>query len=290
VPGAGGTVLYLNELAHHLGQDQPFYAFQAQGLDGRSAPYTSVPQIAHHYIEAMRQLQPQGPYVLGGHSFGGRVAFEMARGLERMGQCVQQLVLLDCLAPQPEESGHAWDDTSLLIAFAGALGLDIGSHVDLLSGIIADQQLDHQLERLLRILKQLNLVLPDTQSRRFKGLFQVFHTNNQIMYVPDGPINAPITLFKASDFQPGLIDIAQFCQGIDDPAVLTTFEAMHRTWAQFNERLARTQQDANLGWDRYTTASVAAYDVPGDHMNLVRNPHARAIAGAIRASLAVVYP
>src|SRR5690349_8644533 len=142
VPGAGGTVLYLNELAHHLGQDQPFYAFQAQGLDGRSAPYTSVPQIADHYIQAMRTIQPQGPYVLGGHSFGGRVAFEMARVLERMGQHVQHLVLLDCAAPRPEEPGYTWDDTSLLIAFAGVLGLEIDHHVDLLSGLITDHELD----------------------------------------------------------------------------------------------------------------------------------------------------
>src|SRR5205085_6969742 len=206
------------ELAHHLGQDQPFYAFQARGLDGRSVPYTSVPQIAEHYIQAMRTVQPQGPYLLGGHSFGGRVAFEMARVLERMGQHVQQLVLLDCLAPQPEEQGHGWDDTFLLIAFAGALGLEIDSHIDLLSALVTDQDLDHQIERLLRALKQHNLVLPDTQSTRFKGLFQVFNTNNQITYVPDGPINASITLFKASDFQPRIIDPEQFRQVIDDPA------------------------------------------------------------------------
>src|SRR5262249_301255 len=243
VPGAGGTVLYLNELAHHLGQDQPFYAVQAQGLDGRSVPYTSVPQIADQYIQALRTIQPQGPYLLGGHSFGGRVAFEMARILERMGQHVQHLVLLDCVAPHPEEQGHGWDDTSLLIAFAGTLGLEIDSHVDLLSGLVTDQELDQQLARLLLALKQHNLVLPDTQLRHFKGLFQVFNTNNQITYVPDGPINAPITLFKASDSQPEISDIEHVRQAIDDPAALTTIEALHRTWAQFNERLARDQED-----------------------------------------------
>src|SRR5262249_33123777 len=155
---------------------------------------------------------------------------------------------------------------SLLIAFAGTLGLEIDSHVDLLSDLVTDQELDQQLERLLRALKQHNLALPDTQIRHFKGLFQVFNTNNQITYVPDGPINVPITLFKASDFQSEISDIEHIRQVIDDPAVLTTIEALHRTWAQFNERLAREQEDAHLGWDRYTTASVTAYDVPGDHM------------------------
>jgi amino acid adenylation domain-containing protein len=286
VPGAGGTVLYLNELAKHLGQDQPFYAFQATGLDGRSEPYTSVPRIAEHYIRAMRSIEPEGPYVLGGHSFGGRVAFEMTRALERMGQTVQQLVLLDCMAPEPEDQGYNWDETSLLIAFAGALGLDIGGNVDLLSGIVADQELDHKLERILRALKEHNLVLPDTRIWRFKGLFGVFNANNQIKYVPEGAINAGITLFKASDFQPRVIDNDYFRQVIDDPAVLATIEAMNHTWAHFNERTSRAREDAHLGWERYTTASVTAFDMPGDHMNLVRDPHAWALARALQACLA----
>jgi len=73
---------------------------------------------------------------------------------------------------------------------------------------------------------------------------------------------------------------------IDDPAVLAKIEAMNRTWAQFTERASRTREDTHLGWDRYTTAAVTAYDVPGDHMHLVRNPHAPALARAIRACLA----
>ena len=195
-------------------------------------------------------------------------------------------MLLDCSAPQPEEPGHDWDDTTLLIAFAGALGLDIAGDVDLLSGIVADQELDHKLARILHELKQHNLVLPDTRITRIKGLFQVFNANNQMTYVPEGPINAAITLFKASDFQPEVIDNEHFRQVIDDPAILARIEAMNRTWAQFNERVAKAREDAHLGWDRYTTAAVTAYDVPGDHMNLVREPHASALARVMRACLA----
>jgi thioesterase domain-containing protein len=242
--------------------------------------------MAERYIQAIRTIQPEGPYSLGGHSFGGRVAFEMTRILEQLGQKVQQLVLLDCSAPERDEQGHDWDDTSLLIAFAAALGLEIGGNIDLLSNIVADDELDHQIERILRDLKQHNLVLPDMRLIRFKGLFQVFNINNQMQYVPEGPVNASITLFKASSFQPRVIDNAHFRQVIDDPAVLAKIEAMNHTWAQFTERTAATRQDAHLGWDRYTTAAVTAYDVPGDHMHLVRDPHARALAGAIRACLA----
>ncbi len=285
VPGAGGTALYLNELARQLGQDQPFYAFQAKGLDGRSEPYASVSRIAEHYIQAMRTIRPEGPYMLGGHSFGGRVAFEMTRVLERMGQKVECLVLLDCSAPRLDEHRHDWDETTLLIAFAGALGLDISGDFGMLSGIVADQELDHKLARILHELKQHNIVLPDTSITRVKGLFQVFNANNQMAYVPEGPINAAITLFKASEFQAKVIDDEHFRQVIDDPTVLTRIEVMNRTWAQFNAGVAKTREDAHRGWDRYTTATVIAYDVPGDHMNLVRAPHVSALARVLRTCL-----
>jgi hypothetical protein len=57
---------------------------------------------------------------------------------------------------------------------------------------------------------------------------------------------------------------------------------MNRTWVQFNERESRIREDGNLGWDRYTTASVMAYDMPGDHMTLVRDPYAQDLARAMQ--------
>jgi amino acid adenylation domain-containing protein len=285
VPGAGGTALYLNDLARHLGLDRPVYAFQAKGLDGRSEPYDSVPRIAEHYIRAVRAVQPEGPYLLGGHSFGGRVAFEMSRALEQMGQTVQQLVLLDCSAPQPDDPGRDWDETALLLAFAAALGLDIGGDLDLLAGLVADRELDRQLERLLRTLKQHDLVLPDTRMARLRGLFQVFNANNRMTYVPGGPIKAGITLFKAGDFQPRVIDDEYFRRAIDDPAILARIATMNRTWARFNAQAAMTREDPHLGWDRYTTAAVTTHQVPGDHMTLVREPHVQVLASVMRASI-----
>ena len=264
----------------------PFMRSRRRGWTAASEPYSSVPRIAESYVRAMRAIQPDGPYALAGHSFGGRVAFEMTRALERMGQHVQQLILLDCSAPHPEEQGHDWDDTTLLIAFAGALGLDIAGDIDLLAGIVADQELHHKIERILYALKQRNLVLPDTRMSRVKGLFQVFNANNQMSYVPEGPIHAGITLFKARDFQPRVLDNEYFRRVIDDPVMLARIEAMNRTWVQFNERVSRTREDAHLGWDRYTSAAVTAYDVPGDHMNLVREPYVQALAEAIRVCLA----
>ncbi len=64
LPGAGGNVLYYHQLAHHLGIDQPFYALQAVGLDGETAPDTRVEDMAARYIKEIQTVQPQGPYLL----------------------------------------------------------------------------------------------------------------------------------------------------------------------------------------------------------------------------------
>ncbi len=99
VPGAGGTGLYLRDFAKHLGNDQPLYAFVAQGLDGKKPFHTSVEEMARHYVTEMRRLQPEGPYFLSGHSFGGLVAIEMGQQLQQMGQPVDLLALFDTPGP-----------------------------------------------------------------------------------------------------------------------------------------------------------------------------------------------
>ena len=88
VHGAGGNVLFLRELARRVGRDQPFYAFQAIGLDGVTPPLRSVEEMATHYIGELKTVQPHGPYYLGGYCFGSNVAFEMARQLEESGETV----------------------------------------------------------------------------------------------------------------------------------------------------------------------------------------------------------
>ncbi len=94
VHGAGGTVIIYRDLARHLGPDQPMYGLQAQGLDGQKC-FTRVEEMAAHYLEAIRTIQPEGPYFLGGLSFGGTVAFEMARLLLARGEEVALLALFD---------------------------------------------------------------------------------------------------------------------------------------------------------------------------------------------------
>jgi aspartate racemase len=95
IHGVGGTLLRIRELTRRLKEDQPVYGFEARGLDGNRPPLQTIQEMAALYITEMRSLQPQGPYYLGGLSFGGIVAFEMAQQIHALGQEVGLLALFD---------------------------------------------------------------------------------------------------------------------------------------------------------------------------------------------------
>jgi aspartate racemase len=95
VHGLGGAVLRFQELARHMAPEQPFYGIQAQGINGDMPVLRSVEEMAACYIGEMRKFQPEGPYYIGGYSFGGLVAFEMARQLQGDGHQIGLLALLD---------------------------------------------------------------------------------------------------------------------------------------------------------------------------------------------------
>ena len=99
VAGMFGNVLNLRHLAQLLGGDRPFWGLQARGLYGDAVPHATLAQAAADYIAEMRQVQAQGPYLIGGFSGGGLTAWEMARQLEGAGQEVALLALLDTPLP-----------------------------------------------------------------------------------------------------------------------------------------------------------------------------------------------
>jgi len=110
-----GVVFPYYKLAAELGTDQPFYALQPRGIDGECSPLTSIEEMAAFYIAAVREVQPQGPYFLGGWSFGGLVAFEMAKQLQKAGDRVALLAVLDTLAPIPANQISFWDGCKYLL-------------------------------------------------------------------------------------------------------------------------------------------------------------------------------
>lgn len=97
-PLVGVAFPYL-DLARFLGKNRPFYGLQSPSLTVGQAPLNTIQEMADYYIKAIRTLQPQGPYYLGGWSMGAFIAFEMARQLEQQGETIALLALLDMPPP-----------------------------------------------------------------------------------------------------------------------------------------------------------------------------------------------
>lgn len=97
--GMFGNILNLRQLALHVGKDRPVYGLQARGLYGDQEPHETFTEAARDYIAEIRNVQPHGPYLLGGFSGGGLIAYEMAQQLRAAGEEVSLLVMLDTPLP-----------------------------------------------------------------------------------------------------------------------------------------------------------------------------------------------
>ena len=105
-----GNVLAYRDVVRHLPADQPVYGLQSRGLDRVSPLNMRLEDMARDYVSEIRRFQPDGPYAICGWSFGGVVAFEMARQLEQDGQRVALLVVFDSHVPgrlHIDESGRS---------------------------------------------------------------------------------------------------------------------------------------------------------------------------------------
>jgi len=115
----GGNVLCYAQLVRHLAAGRPVYGLQARGLDGGEEPPPTIAAMADDYIAALLAVAPHGPYLLGGWSMGGVVAFEMGRRLQARGETVGPLLLIDTPPPGCEPP----PDAALLAALAADLGV-----------------------------------------------------------------------------------------------------------------------------------------------------------------------
>jgi len=135
VHGGGGNVLMFRELGRLMAPDYPFYALQAQGLDGSKFYLKSVEEMAARYLKEIRELQPEGPYYLGGFCVGGQVAFEMAQRLIQNGQQVNLLAVIDTynfngvtLRLSPKEHIH-YTAQKIKFHFVNIMRLDLKSKI-----------------------------------------------------------------------------------------------------------------------------------------------------------------
>ena len=104
VTGAGGGSHWFTSVVSHLAPVRPVYALEMMALSDQ-AIFGSIPEMAAEYLVALRQIQPHGPYLLGGFSMGGHVAYEMAQRLRGAGERIDLLALMDSYGPGADHRG-----------------------------------------------------------------------------------------------------------------------------------------------------------------------------------------
>ncbi|HEC83801.1 MAG TPA: non-ribosomal peptide synthetase, partial [Thioploca sp.] len=255
-PGAGGNVLYLHSLAVHLDKDQPCYGLQPPGLDGKSRTPSSIEALAAHHKKELIKVQPQGPYFLAGHSFGGQVAFELARQLEQQGETVALLTILDTSAPSAdqEDMTATWDEIDWLWTMVEVFEELSEAKLDLKKETVQSQTtLAQSYELVMQHLKQGLFFAPTAESNQLKAIVDIYKANThaQTHYQPQGPIKAPIVLFRAEE------------QFGDTPSV----------------------HSEDLDWSQYTEGEVIVKWVPGTHLTMLNAPHVKTLAAQLQTQL-----
>ncbi|MGB3191586.1 MAG: thioesterase domain-containing protein, partial [Limnoraphis sp.] len=267
IAGGGGNVLYFYHLALHLGLDQPFYALQAVGLDGESEPLTRIEDMAAHYIEAIKSVQPQGPYLLGGHSFGATVAFETAQQLQKQGHEVALLAVFDMPAPDVVNTGNLadvdWDGAKMLARTANIFERMFGKDIEISYEVLQRFTLEEQLKYVSEQFQRADIFPPGVGTKQLRGLIRVNQINQQIHYVPQEVYPTRITLFRASE---------------KVPQEIVASEEIYRL-------LYDNEIDPLLGWEQFSPGEVELYTVPGDHLTMMAGSHVQVLAAKLKACL-----
>ena len=208
VHGLGGDVMELFTLGRMILHDGPVYAIRARGLDGKTSPLHSIQEMAETYLRAVREIQPSGPYLICGHSFGGLIAYEMSTLLERQSGDVAMLVMLDTTVGE-----RYWP----LPVWLKVMALRAGKTVTSLGRLSIKSWPSYFIDRLgamrqriqLRgtILGSIGSTPSDTANHRPDHITQVRQAALRAMslYLPRAPVNSML-LIRAQHRNPPLYD------------------------------------------------------------------------------------
>jgi amino acid adenylation domain-containing protein len=252
----GGGVFWYLALARQLGDGRPVY-----GLRSLPPPLDSGPAdlraMARGYLDAVRQVQRTGPYVLGGWSMGAVVAYEMARQLhaahaadiaDTAGESVARLVLIDPPPPLAASQGED-DEITLLAALAGDLEGLSGESLGMTLADLARLAPEERLPRMLEVCQRKGALPAEIDLAQFRELFTMFRQNRNALktYVPE-PYPGGLSLFLAGA----------------DPG----------------------EADPALAWRELAAGGTEVYRLAGDHYSILRAPAVEAFAETLRRDLA----
>jgi len=272
-----GVVLPYYELARHLGTEQPFYGLQPFGMDGLHVPLTSIEEMADCYIEALRQVQPHGPYQLGGWSFGGLVAYEMAQQLHQAGEQVSLLAILDTIAPISSNRVSLGDGLKfLLTTVPGSIYPFFLDYWSLIRDRIARSRNgdSDRLERTSNPISTMKKIITPhawLSSLERATISHLIPQEAVLRMLDELTIHRLMKIFSANSRATLKYVPQPYPQAI----------ALFRT-----TELHKKSHDLTLGWSQLATSGVQVHCIPGNHLTMLQKPHVQVLAEHLRRYLA----
>jgi amino acid adenylation domain-containing protein len=184
-----GDITAYRDLAPYLGAGRPIYGVRAPELGSNRRPPDRVEVMASRYVQEIRALQPHGPYLIGGHSAGAHIAFEMARQLHSGGERVDLLAILEADARTRSGLRNLVD----LVRF----------QIDSVRSLPARQREAYMRRTLVRLAERLGRAITVSHSRRpgNEETKNVVWTAIELAVRQYHPRSYPgaVTLFRATD-------------------------------------------------------------------------------------------
>ncbi|MFC8046863.1 amino acid adenylation domain-containing protein [Nocardia sp. NPDC057353] len=257
----GGNVLCYLALARHLDPERPVYALQAAGAEPGSTPEKSIAGMAAAYLEAVRRVRPNGPYHLAGWSFGGTVALEMARQLPATE--VAGVTLLDTMALRRLQHREQIAEEQLIRwFFLELIWYARGEEAVLTEFEPEVRGAEALFDVVLAEAIESGILPAESSPQAIRRLYDVFHANYVALLEYElTPVDRDITLLRAEGELPPGVDFAH--------------------------RMVGSMFDSdNNGWAPYTGGAFEVVPVPGDHLNMMVEPHVAEVAARLNEVLA----
>lgn len=254
--GSGNPIRFYN-LARYLGEDQPLYGLQDPDIYEKDFPHRTIEAIATRYIDAIRAIQPHGPYFLCGYSFGSIVAFEMARQLQQQEQ-VAFLGLLDGAAPDSFAEVET-DDAHLL-------------------AILAVELMRFSSKNTLKQWYD-NIVHLDFDEKMHYIIDQIKMAKIELLGDPWQWLSRNLRIFRTR------IHSTQEYRGQRYAGKITFFRSSESDKFGTNEKDDLVKDIIDLGWSSFSTQPIEIHMLPGYHENMLSEPQIRVVAEIVRSCL-----
>jgi amino acid adenylation domain-containing protein len=250
-----GDAFRFYDLAVLLGPDQPFYGLRARTLGGGRAYHRRIEDMARDYIDEIRMVQPEGPYFLGGHCFGGIVAIEMARQLRARGAEVALVALIFSHAPghpKPKPNGN----------FLRGQYYDAVTKVDHFLTMFPLVPPSERWAYLLDVIRYNG----EQIGKRFRKMFYRFRSPYGDSYLREQEDHVLDLGKQITSYSPAVY-----------PGRLTLFRAQKEPM-----RYRRTE---DWGWGEFASGGLDIYEVPGYPQNQDFKPRLKILAEKMKTCL-----